>query len=243
MESVMKKSNLIIIIAFPVTIIWTLLLGWFGSSAINTIRAGKNSPYAVSELQKYAHQLPTGSTLVKELQISGDRTAIVTIIKGKEFLVNYNKSFRHYIRTNFNCGKFLIQIDSLPFRGDYIEIVVPDIPLISASNLFELNVKGLNQRIACFNCFKVATLRIDSCNFETLKVEFPGNFERYGIWISKTNRIDSLDVSINGYGCLGLGAIGKYKNSLRLSDSIEIRSKFDLFKLLYGESVSLSGNK
>ena len=239
----MKKSNLIIIIAFPITIIWTLLLGWFGSSAINTIRAGKNSPFAVSELQKYAHQLPKGSSPVKELQISGDRTAVVTIIKGNEFSVNYNKSFRHYIRTNFKSGKFLLQIDSLPFRGDYIEIVVPDIPLISASNLFELNVKCLNQKVACFQCSRVTTLHIDSCSFETLKVDFPGNSDRHGIWIGKTNIIGSLFASINGYGCLELGTIGKDKNSLSLSDSIEVRSKFDLFKRLSRESVSLSGNQ
>ena len=54
----------------------------------------------------------------------------------------------------------------------------------------------------------------------------------YEIWIKGTNQLDSLFITTNVKGKLKLDGIGKYKNFLCVSNSVEILTRADLYNRL-----------
>ena len=83
----MKKSNILIISATLIAITWTVLIGWFAASAINNYLKGKDPHYArtyTQIMERYKKKFPAPAS---ELFLSGEGTAFLNIMPGKELAV------------------------------------------------------------------------------------------------------------------------------------------------------------
>jgi hypothetical protein len=239
----MKKSNLILVIAFSLTFIWTIILGLLGSSVIQDNKIGKESSFAVSHQKHAVLDIPGSSIPVNGLSVTGEGSVLLSITRGKELSLECRRAFWDYIKTSNRNGKILICINRLPSQGEQINITIPEISSVSIDSVFQVYIKGLSQKALHIRCSNVAAFSADSCKIGSFSLDLPGKNKQHDVNISGTNFVDSLSASIDGYGFLRLGIIGKFKNQIRLSDRIEIRTSADLMKQLSIENLNPAGNK
>jgi len=226
----MKKSNIFLIIAFCLAFCWTVLFGWFGASAINNYLHGKDPYYARSHRQFLESNKKTFPAPVKELVISGESAAVLTIQQGKELTVESNPRAWDCICKDMGNGRSMISLKQLRDYNDPVTIMIPAIPSLSLDNFSEVTVKGLNQKEIHLQCKRVHSFTFVNCTIGILSLDFPRTRDQQDICINKSNQIDTLITSVQGSGKIRLEAVGQFKNQIFLSDSINIEATYDLMK-------------
>jgi hypothetical protein len=228
----MKKSNILLISAFVLAFFWTLLIGWFAASAINNYLQGKDPYFARTHSQYLESKKKSFPIPVNELCISGEGTAIITIVPGKELTILSEPRIWNYVYTDLKNGKSMISFKKLLEYNDPVTITIPEIPSFSLDNFSEVTMKGLNQKEIHIQCKRVLSFTSGSCKIGTLSLDFPRTRDQQDIYIDKSNQIDTLIASVRGSGRIRLETTGKLKNQLSLSDSIKVEASYDLMKKL-----------
>jgi hypothetical protein len=228
----MKKSNIFLVIAIFLAIIWTLLIGWFGASAINNSLKGKDPIFARSHRQYMESKKKCFPLPASELRISGDGATIITILPGKELAVLSEPRIMNCVYTDLKNGKSMISLTKLIEYNDPVTITLPEIPSLSLDHFSEVTIKGLDQKEIQFQCKQVNSFTFSGCKITTLSLDFPLTSDQQDIYIDKSNLIDNFIASVQGSGKIRLETAGQLKNQLSLSDSIKIEASFDLMKKL-----------
>jgi hypothetical protein len=239
----MKKSNIFLVSAIFLAFCWTLLIGWFASSAINNYLQGKDPYFARSHRQYLESHKKIFSLPVGELCISGEGTAIITILPGKELSVLSDPKIWNCVYTDLKNGKSMISFKKLIEYNDPVTITLPEIPSIALDNFAGVTVKGLNQKEIHFQCKMVNSFTSTNCKISTLSLDFPRTRDLQDIRIDKSNQIDTLIASVRGSGKIRLETSGHFKNQISLSTSINVEATYDLIKTLSKGSESRVLNK
>lgn len=227
----MKKSNIILISAFGVAFIWTVLIGLFAASAINSDIQGKESAFARSHTRYLDVHKKTFPKPTNELQISGDGKISFTILPGKELTVLSNPKEWNCEYTVLKNGQSLIRFKQLDEYDDKVIITLPVIPAVSIDNCSQVTIDDLNQKAISYNCKRVVSFTAVRCITGKLNLDFPGKKDFSQITIDHSNFIDTLVTSIKGFGTLHLQTAG-IQNKLSLSDSIRVEATSDILKKL-----------
>ena len=229
----MKKSNIFLVSAIFLAFIWIFLIGWFGASAINNYLQGKDPYFARTHQQYLESNKKSFPVPVSELCISGEGTAILTILPGNELTILAHPKTWNCIYKELKKGKSMISFKKLMEYNDPVTITLPEIPSLSLDNFSEVTIKGLNQKEIHLQCKRVHSFTSGNCTIGTLSLDFPGNKDQQDICIKKSNQIDTFIASVNGSGKIRLEAIGQLKNKIYLSDSVHVEATYDLMKKLY----------
>jgi hypothetical protein len=227
----MKKSNIFLVSAFCLAFCWTVLIGWLAASAINNYVHGKDPYFAHTHSQYLESKKKIFPLPLSELCISGEGTAIITILPGKELTVLSDPKIWNCVYTDLKNGKSMISFKKLKEYSDPVIITLPEVPSLSLDNFSEVTVKGLNQKEIHLQCKHVQSFHADSCKIGTLSLDFPGKKDQQDICINKSNQIDTFIASIKGFGKIRLETAG-FKNQISLSDSIKVEATSDIMKKL-----------
>jgi hypothetical protein len=230
----MKKSNIFLVSALCLAICWTLLIGWFAASAINNYLQGKSPYFARSHSQYLESHKKSFPIPVNELFISGEGTVVITILPGKDLTVLSSPRIWNCAFTDLKNGRSMITFKKLKEYeyNEPVTIMLPEIPSLSLDNFSEVTIKGLNQKEIHIQCKRVHSFTSGSCKIGILNLDFPGNKDQQDICIDKSNQIDTLIASVQGFGKIRLETIGKFKNHISLSESIKVEASYDLMKKL-----------
>jgi hypothetical protein len=228
----MKKSSIFLVSAILLAFLWTLLIGWFASSAINNYLEGKDPIFARTHRQYMESKKKSFPVPVSELSISGEGTAIITILPGKELAVLSEPRIWNCVYTDKKNGKSTISLTKQSDYNDPVTIILPGIPSLSLDNFSEVTINGLEQKEIHFQCKQVNSFTFSSCKIGTLSLDFPRTRDQQDIYIDKSNQIDNFIATVQGSGKIRLEAAGQLINQLTLSDSIRIEASFDLVKRL-----------
>ena len=228
----MKKSNIILISAFFLAIFWTLLIGWFAASAINNYLKGKDPYFTRTHSQYMESKKKNFPVPVNELCISGEGTAIINIIPGKELTVLSEPRIWSCVYTDLGNGKSMITFKKLTEYDDPVTITIPGIPSLTLDNFSKVTLNGLNLKEIHFQCVQVSSFTSSKCKIGTLSFDFPRTRDQQDIYIDKSNQIDTLIASVRGSGRIRLETAGRLKNQLSVSDSIKVEATYDLLKKL-----------
>jgi hypothetical protein len=239
----MKKSNIFLISALVLAIIWTLLIGWFAASAINKFLQGKDPVFARTHRQYLESKKKTFPIPARELRIIGEGTAIITILPGKELAILSEPRIWNYVYTDLENGKSMISFKKLTEYNDPVTITVPGIPSLSLDNFSVVTVKGLNLMEIHFQCVRVSSFTSSDCKIGTLSLDFPRTRDLQDIGIYKSCQIDTLTASVQGFGKIRLETAGQFNNQLTLSDSVKVEATYDIIKKLSVGPGSLVLNK
>jgi hypothetical protein len=227
----MKKSNICLISAICLAFFWTLLIGWFASSAINNYLQGKDSYFARTHSQYLESHRKIFPLPVGELCISGDGTAIITILPGKELYVLANPKIWDCVWSDLKNGKATISLKNLTEFNSPVTIILPKLTSLSLDNFSGVTVKGLNQKEIHLQCMRLRSFTCSSCMIGTLSLDFPRTRDQQDIFIDKSNIIENFIATIQGSGKLRLETAG-FKNQISLSDSIKVEATYNLMKKL-----------
>jgi hypothetical protein len=228
----MKKSNIILVSAIFMAFVWTLLIGWFAASAINNYLQGKDPYFARTYSQNMESKKKNFPVPANELCISGEGTAMITILPGKELTILSEPRIWNFVCTDLGNGKSKITFKKLSEYNDPVTITVPEIPDLSLDNFSEVTIKGLNLKKIHVHCVRVSSFTISSCKIGKLSLDFPRTRDQQDIYIDKSNQIDSLTASVRGSGRIRLETAGQLKNQFSLSDSVKVEATYDLMKKL-----------
>jgi len=229
----MKKSNIFLISAFGVAFIWTVLIGLFAASAINSDLQGKESSFARSHTRYLDVHKKTFATPKNELLISGDGKISFTILPGKEFTVLSNPKEWNCEYTDLKNGQSLMRFKLLNHEyDDKVVITLPVISIVSIDNCSQVMIDNLNQKAISYNCKRVVSFTAVRCKTGALNLDFPGKNDVNQITIDKTNVIDTLIASVQGFGNIRIETTGIHNNQLSLSNSIRIDATSDILKKL-----------
>jgi hypothetical protein len=228
----MKKSNIFLVSAILLAFIWTLLIGWFGASAINNYLKGKDPVFARTHRQYMESKKKCFPLPVSELSVSGDGTAIITILPGRELAVLSEPRIWNCVYTDQKNGKAMIILTKQNEYNDPVTITLPEIPSLSLDNFSKVTINGLEQKEIHFQGKQVNSITFSSCKITTMNLDFPRTRDQQDIYIDKSNQIDNFIASVQGSGKIRLETSGQLKNQLSLSDSIRVEASFDLMKRL-----------
>ena len=238
----MKKSNIFLVSAIFLAFCWTLLIGWFAASAINNFLEGKD-PYFARTHRQYMESLKKSFPIpVRELCISGEGTLTITILPGNKLTVLSEPRIWNCVYTDLNNGKSLISFKKLLEYNDPVTITLPEVTSLSLDNFSEVTVRGLNRKEIHFQCKLIHKFISDSCKIGILNLDFPGRTDHQDISLNKSNRIDTLIASVQGFGKIRLETAG-FKNQIFLSKSIIVEATYDLIKKLSIQPESRVLNK
>jgi len=233
----MKKSNIFLTSALCLALCWSLLSGWFAASAINNYRNGKD-PYYARTFQHYLEsqkkRLPIPA---KELCVSGNGTAVITILPGKELTVISEPWIMIGVSNDLKNGKSMITCENQRGDNDPVTITIPVISALSFDNCAKVTVRGLTRKDIHLHCQRVGSLTLDSCKAGSMTLDCPRTRDQLNICMDNTNQIDTLIASVKGSGKMILGTAGS-KNQISLSDSMKIEASYDLMKKLANEPGS-----
>jgi hypothetical protein len=115
--------------------------------------------------------------------------------------------------------------------------------MLTIDNCAEVRIKGFNRKDLCITCRGAYTFSIDSCRIGSLNLDISRNQPDAEILVKKDNKIDTLIACIQGSYRLKLDTIGKSKNQLQVSDSVQIIAKGNLYKNLAIEHAFRQGIK
>ncbi len=228
----MKKSNIILLTAICLAILWTILIGWFGSSAINNYLQGKDPFYMYSSRKYLEKHKQIFVAPVNELCISGEWPAVLTLIPGKELCVLANPKIWTCDYTDLKNGRSLISLKNLKDITDPVTIMIPRIPGFSIENFSEVKIQNLNLDSIRIQCKQVNSFSSGNCKIGTLNLDFPRSRDRLDVHIDNTNQLGTFLVSAKGTGKLRLETAGNLKNQVSLSDSVKIEATYELMKKL-----------
>jgi hypothetical protein len=228
----MKKSNILLISAFFTAFAWTLLVGWFGASAINNYLQGKDPYFARSHTQYLESRKRSFPVPISELCISGDASAMITFKPGKELAVLCEPRIWNCVYTDLENGKSMISLTKQTEFNDPVTITLPWVPSLSLDNFSEVNIQGFNQEEFHLQCMRVGSFSSFSCKIGKLNLDFPRTNDLQDIYLDKSNQIDTLIASVRGSGRIRLETAG-FKNQISVSDSIKIEATYDLMKRLH----------
>jgi len=229
----MKKSTVFLTIAVLMAFTWSILICWFCAASINNYRKGKALIFAKSytrDLEDQRKRFPSPSD---EFIISGDGATSLVITQGKELTVLSNKHVFTCSYSDLKNGKSKVSFSRLfkdPFET--IKITLPEIRMLSVDNCAEVILIGFNRKEMQITGSRIHQFSADSCGLGSLYLDLSENQPDYEIWIKGTNQLDSLFITTNVKGKLKLDGIGKYKNFLCVSNSVEILTRADLYKRL-----------
>jgi hypothetical protein len=228
----MKTSNIILISAICLAVVWTLLIGWFGSSAIKNNLQGKD-PYFMQSNHKYLeNHKKTFAAPVNELFISGEWPAVLTLIPGKELCVLSNPMIWTCEYTDLKNGRSMISLKNHKDITDPVTITIPRIPRFSIDNFSEVKIQNLNQDEIRIQCKQLSSFSSGNCKIGTLSLDFPRSRDRLDIHIDSSNHIETFIVAVKGSGKLRLETAGNLKNQFSLSDSVKLETTYELMKKL-----------
>jgi len=227
----MKKSNIILIFAFGVAFIWTVLIGLFAASAINNDIQGKESFFARSHTRYLDVHKRTFPMPANELLISGDGKISFTILPGKELTVLSNPKEWNCEYIILKNGQSLMRFKLLNEYDDKVVITLPVIPIVTIDNCSQVTIDNLNQKSIKYICKQVVSLTAVRCITEKLNLDFPGKNDFNQIMIDHSNFFDTLVASIKGFGTLHLQTAG-IQNQLFLSNSINVEATSDILRKL-----------
>ncbi len=242
----MKKSNIVLSVAATIALVWTILICWFCAASINRYRDGKELIFARSYKQYLESQSKTFPAPSNELIISGDGTTPVEITQGKELSVIANNKVLTYTCSDLKDGKSKISFISLYDHKYYYEgaqIKLPEIKIVSIDNCAEVRINGFNSKDLYIICGRVQTFSIDNCRIGCLNLDISQNQPDAEIRIKQNNQIDTLLACIQGSYKLNLDTIGKIKNQIRVSDSVQIITRGSMYKQLSVEHAFRQGIK
>jgi hypothetical protein len=228
----MKKSNIFLVSAFCLAFCWTVLIGWLAASAINNYVHGKDPYFAHTHSQYLESKKKIFPLPLSELCISGEGTAIITILPGKELTVLSDPKIWNCVYTDLKNGKSMISFKKLKEYSDPVIITLPEVPSLSLDNFSEVTVKGLNQKEIHIHCIRVNSFISDSCKIGTLRLDFTRTRDQQDICIKKSNHIDNFIASVQGSGKLRMETAGQFKNQISLSDSIKVEATYNVMKRL-----------
>jgi hypothetical protein len=229
----MKKSNIFLVSAIFLAFIWTLLIGWFAASAINNYLQGKDPYFARTHTQYMESRKKNFPVPANELSISGEGTAMITILPGKELTMLSEPRIWNFVYTDLGNGKSMITFKKLSEYKDPVTITIPEIPSLSLDNFSEVKLNGLNLKEIHFQCVRVSSFTFNNCKIGTLSLDFPRTRDQQDIYFDKSNQIDTLIASVRGSGRIRLETAGRLKNQLSVSDSIKVEATYDLMKKLH----------
>jgi hypothetical protein len=231
----MKKSNIVLVVAIITACVWTLLIFWLCAASIDRYREGKELIFTKSYKQYLENQKQTFQTPSNELIISGDGTTSLEITHSKELSVIANKKLLTCTWSDLKNGISKISLWSLYDHKDYyewVQIRLPEIRMLTVDNCAEVRIKDFNRKNLNITCDRVYTFSIDSCRIGSLNLDISRNQPDAEILVKKDNKIDTLIACIQGSYRLKLDTIGKIKNHLRVSDSVQIIARGNLYKNL-----------
>ncbi|TRZ73555.1 MAG: hypothetical protein D4R97_04960 [Bacteroidetes bacterium] len=228
----MKKSNIILVSAIGLAFCWTILIGWFASSAINNHIQKKDPYFARSHRQYMENRKKIFPAPVRELLISGNGSAIINILPGKELCVLSHPSLWICDYTDLKNGKAMISFKKLIPYSDPVTIMLPEIPSLSLDNFSRVTLIGMDRKEIQIHCTRVDSFISDSCRIGALNLDFPRTRDIQDICINKSNVIENLIASVRGSGKLRLETAGQIKNQLTLSDSVRVEASVVLMKKL-----------
>jgi hypothetical protein len=228
----MKKSNIILVSAIFIAFIWTLLIGWFAASAINNYLEGKDPYFARTHSQNMESKKKNFMVPVNELYISGEGTAMITILPGKELTILSEPRIWSFVYTDLKNGKSKIIFKKLSEYNDPVTITIPEIPALSLDNFSEVTIKGLTRKNTHFHCERIRSFTSSNCKIGILSLDFPRTRDQQDIYIEKSNQIDTLIASVRGFGRIRLETAGS-KNQISVSDSVKIEATYDVMKKLH----------
>jgi hypothetical protein len=239
----MKKSNIVLTIAATIGLIWTILICWFCADSINRYRDGKELIFARSHKQYLESQKKFFPITSKEIVISGDGTTIIDISQGKELSVIANQKVISCTWSDLGNERSKITLGKLYDYNETVRITIPGINTLSIDNCAEVRINSFNRKDLHIICGRVYSFSIDSCRIGSLNFDISRNQPDAEIWVKENNRIDTLFAYIQGAYRLKLDTVGKSKNQLRVSDSVQIIAKGNLYKYLSVDHASLPGIK
>jgi hypothetical protein len=239
----MKKSTVFLAISICLAICWSLIIGLMAASTLSNYMKGKHSSFARSDTEFLESKKKTFPAPVNELFISGEGTADLILVHGKELTVLAHPGVWAYNYTNLKKGEAIFSFKKLQDYANSVTIMVPDIPSISFDNFISVTVDGLQCRKITLQGNRLLSFTAHNCKIAALRLDFPGKKDQQEIFIEKSNLIDTLIASVKGFGNVRLETAGTRKNQLSLSESIKLEASMDLMKKLAIEPQSRVLNK
>lgn len=229
----MKKSNIIIISAILIGLIWSILIGWFASAAIINHLNGKDPYYARSFRKIMESHKKTFITPSEELFLSGEGDANVNIEPGKELTVIYNSYVWEVSYTAQKGGIGIIRFKKLRNFDSEIIVTFPNVSRLSLYNFLGVKLSNLNVKKIDIQGNRISNFTADSCKAGSLTLNFPGYIDHQDICIKQSNKIDTLIASIFGTGHFKLETTGISKNQISLQNSIKLEATSDQLKKIF----------
>jgi hypothetical protein len=226
----MKKSNVLITVASAFAFCWILLIGWFAASAINCHIHGKDSVFAHTRSQFLESRKKTFPAPARELIISGTGNETLTIVAGSELSVLAHPRVWDCSYSDLKNGKGVIRFRKLTDYDEPVTLRIPGIPLVTMNHVRSAEVIHFTGYAPHFQCTRVGHFDVMNCKIRSLNIDFPGKSDPQEIVLASCNQIDTLVVSVRGYGNLRLEMTGRYDNQLFLSDAIRLEAKPELLK-------------
>jgi len=229
----MKKSNIIIICAILIGLIWTILIGWLASAAIINHLSGKDPYYARSYRKIMESHKKTFITPSQELFLSAEGDATVNVVQGKELTVIYNSYIWDVTYTTQKGGMGIIRFTKLRNFDSPIIVTFPMVSKLSLYNFSGVKVSDLDLQKINIQGNRVSNFTVDSCKAGSLTLNFPGYIDHQDICIKQSNKIDTLIASVFGSGHFKLETTGVLKNQLSLQNSIKLEATSDQMKRIF----------
>ena len=228
----MKKSTVFLAIAIGLAICWSLIIGVMAASTLNSYMKGKSSSYARSDREYLESKKKTFPTPINELFISGEGTLDLKIVPGKELTVLAHPKVWNSNYIDLKNGKAIIRFNIIQKYPNSVTIRLPEIPVISFDNFYSVNMEGLNYREIRIQGNRITYFTAGNCKIGSLNLDFPGKNDQQEIIISKSNQIDTLIASVQGFGNIRLETAGKLNNQISISESMKLEASYDLMKKL-----------
>jgi hypothetical protein len=229
----MKKSNILIISAILIGLIWTILIGWFASAAIINHLNGKDPYYARSFRKIMESHKRTFITPSQEVFLSGEGDADVNIEPGKELTVIYNSYIWDVTYATQKGGMGIIRFRKLRNFDSPINVTFPKVSKLSFYNFREVKVSDLDIQKIYIQGNRISNFTADSCKAGSMTLYFPGYIDHQDICIKQSNKIDTLIASVFGSGHFKLETTGISKNQLSLQNSIKLEATSDEMKKIF----------
>jgi hypothetical protein len=228
----MKKSNIILLSATAIAIIWILIIGWFAASAIRNYIHGKDPHFARTHQQFLESRRKCFLAPTRELVLFGDSNTMLSVRPGKELAVLAHPRIWDVAYTDLGKGISMIRLHKRNEENDNVTITVPTIRSLSFQCFSEVLVTGLTGKEIHLQGRKVRSFIADSCRFGSWMLDFPENRDRQDIFIGRSNRIDTLIATVRGSGKISMETAGQFKNQIILSDSIHVEATSGIMKKL-----------
>ncbi len=239
----MKKSTVFLAISICLALCWSLIIGLMAASTLSNYMKGKRSSFARSNTEFLESKKKTFPAPVNELFISGEGTANLILMPGKELTVLVHPGVWTYNYTILKKGDAIFCFTKLKDFDYPVTIMVPDIPSISFDDFVSVTVDGLKCRELTIQGNRLLSFTANNCKIATLCLDFPGKKDQQEIFIEKSNQIDTFTASVKGSGNVRLETAGIRKNQISLSESIKLEATMDLMKKLAIEPESRVLNK